>query len=307
MSVYFDDDLQLNKISKLLGAILEQGNTATINAALTALGQVGYDTTLLRAKIFNGSTAGILLERGDIDVDTTFGSPSNTKVPSTQALVTYIGNLVAGGTRIRGSVTLTSAGAYPVATASSYTNGTQVGNGSGTGPAITAGDAWYIGNAASFQMGPTSTKLVEQGDLVIALTNGATNIDAQWLILDSDTNLANTTTAGLILLATLVQIQANAGGDANNGVTVSNLNSFLNNPESGDAAARYQKKTVINQTLNNGANTVTHNKNTRNLQVSFINAGTSDNVQMGWTASTVNTITVNRVGGSVSFNIIISY
>lgn len=85
-------------------------------------------------------------------------------------MVTYIANLIASGTRIRGSVTLTST--YPVATASSYTNGTQTGNGSGVANAIKAGDAWYVGNSASFQMGPTATNLVKQGDLVIGVLGG---------------------------------------------------------------------------------------------------------------------------------------
>jgi hypothetical protein len=307
MAINIEDDLQLGKLSKLLGAILEQGDTATINAALTALGQIGYDTTLLRAKVHNGTTQGILLERGDIDNDSAFAAPSTTTVPSTQAMVTYIGNLLAGGTRIRGQVTLTAASTYPVATAASYTNGTQTGNGSGTANAIKAGDAWYVGNAASFQMGPTSGKLVEQGDLVIALTDGATNIDANWLVLDADTNNATTTTAGLIILSTLAQIRTNAGGDADKAVTVSTLNSFLASPEAGDANAIYSKKTVITQTLNSGANTVTHNKGTQNLQVMFINATTNAHTVMGWTASTTNAITVNRVGGSQSFRIVINY
>lgn len=307
MAIPVQDDLDLGKVSKLLSALLEQGNTATIDAALTALGQIGYDTTLLRAKIFNGTSVGILLEQADIDTDTTFASPSNTKVPSTQALVTYIGNLLAGGTRIRGSVTLTSASTYPVGTAASYTNGTQVGNSSGTANAIKAGDAWYVGNTSSFQMGPTSGHLVAAGDLVIALTDGATNVDSGWLVLQDNTDLASTTLAGSVLLATLAQIQSNGGGDANNAITVSTLNSFLATPESGDANAKFVKRTVITQTLNFGSNTVTHNKGTQNVMVTFINATTNANTVMGWVASTTNTITVNRTGGSQSFRIIIEY
>lgn len=308
MAIPFDDDLQLGKISKLLGALLEQGNTATINAALTALGQIGYDTTLLRSKVFDGTTAQILLQRNDIDTDSSFASPSNTAVPSTQAVVTYIGNLLAGGTRIRGSVTLTAASTYPVGTAASYTNGTQVGNGSGTANAIKAGDAWYVGNTSSFQMGPTSTNLVEKGDLVIALTDGAGNLDAQWLVLDSDTNDATTTTAGLVILATLAQIQGDAGGDADKAVTVGALNDYVAAPESADAAAKVMKSTKITQTLNNGSNTVTHSKNTRDIvDVTFQNATTFENVVMGWTASSLNAITVTRTGVSQSFNIFIEY
>jgi len=308
MAIPFDDDLQLGKISKLLGALLEQGNTATINAALTALGQIGYDTTLLRAKIFDGTSTQILLQRNDIDTDSSFASPSNTQVPSTQAVVTYIGNLLAGGTRIRGSITLTSASTYPVADAGDYTNGTQVGDGSGAGPAIKAGDAWYVGNTASFQMGPTATNLVEKGDLVIALTDGAGNLDNQWLVLDADTNDATTTTVGLVMLATLAQIQGNAGADADKAITVATLNSFFAAPESTDAAAKVMKSTKITQTLNNGSNTVTHSKNTRDIvNVTFQNATTFENTVMGWTASSLNAITVTRAGGSQSFNIFIEY
>lgn len=308
MAIPIEDDLDLGKISKLLNALLQQGNTATINAAITALGQIGYDTTLLRAKIFNGTSVGIILEQGDIDTDTAFTSPSNTKVPSTQAVVTYIANLIASGTKIRGSVTLTSASAYPVGLASSYVNGTQTGNGSGASNAIKSGDAWYVGNAASFQMGPTVGNKVSKGDLAIALTDGAGNLDAQWLVLNSNVDSATTSIAGVVLLATLAKIQGNAGADADAAVTTATLNSFLLNPESGDAAAKYARNTTITQTLTAGSNTVTHNKNTQAIRnVLFQNATTFAFTQMGWTASTVNTITVTRTGPSQSFNIFITY
>lgn len=299
------DDLDLGKVSKLLGALLEQGNTATIDAALTALGQIGYDTTLLRAKIYNGTSVGILLERGDIDTDTSFTSPSNTKVPSTQAVVTYIANLIASGTRIRGSVTLTTASTYPVATAAAYTNGTQTGNGSGAGPIIKAGDAWYVGNTSSFQMGPTSGNTVKKGDLVVALSDSAGNVDASWLILQSNVDEATTSLAGLVILTTLALLQAGTGDTV---VTAGTLTSFLDNPESGDVTSKYVRSTEITQTLNFGSNTVTHNKGTQRIKsVTFLNASTFARTDMGWTASTVNTITVTRTGLSQSFIIIIEY
>lgn len=308
MALIMDDDLQLGKVSKLLGALLEQGNTAAINAALSALGQIGYDTTLLRSKIFDGTTAQIILQNNDIDTDTTFASPSNSKVPSTQAVVTYIANLIASGTKIRGSITLTSASTYPVATATGYLNGTQTGNGSGAANAIRAGDAWYVGNAASFQMGPTAANKVSKGDLVIALTDGAGNLDAQWLVLQSNVDIATTSIAGVVLLTTLAKLQANAGADADAAVTTATLNAFLLNPESADALAKFTKRTKITQLLTTGSNTVTHNKNTQDIvNVTFINASTLANTEMGWTASTVNSITINRTGAAQSFIILIEY
>lgn len=306
--INFDDDLDLGKVSKLLNALLHQANTATIDAALTTLGQIGFDTTIDKVKIKGTAAIKTLLDLSDLDNDSTFASPSAIKAPTTQAMVTYISNLIASGTRIRGSINLTSASTYPVATAANYINGAQVGNGSGAANAIKTGDAWYVANAASFQMGPTATNKVKNGDLVIALTDGATNIDASWLVLQSNVDLATTSIAGLVLLATLAKIQGNAGVDADAVVTVATINAFLSAPESGDATAKYVKRTKIVQTLTNGSNTVTHNKNTQDiLNVLFQNASTLAFTSMGWTASTVNAITVTRTGGSQSFNIFIEY
>jgi hypothetical protein len=306
MAIPMHDDLQLGKVSKLLGALLEQDTTANINAALTVLGQLGYDTDLKRAKIFDGISAEYLLQQNDISTDSTFATPSNTEVPSTQAVVTYIGNVIAAGTRIRGSVTMTTAGTYPLADASLYASGTQIGDGSGAGPTIKTGDAWYIGQAQSYQMGPTAGKLVKQGDMVIALADGAGNNDAQWLVLQANVDMATTTVPGLVLLTTLAKLQANAGADADNAVTVSTLRSYLANPESADAAANYYKTTKITQSMSNGPNTVTHNKNTQDIaHVSFRVA--NQEVQMGWTAATVNTLTVNRTAGTATVDTFITY
>lgn len=306
MAIPIQDDLDLNKVSKLLSALLEQNTTANIDAALTVLGQIGYDTTLLRAKIYDGSSAKYLLQQNDISTDTTFSSPSNTTVPSTQAVVTYIANVIAAGTRIRGSVTMTSASTYPVADASTYVNGTQIGNGSGAGPAIKTGDAWYIGQAQSYQMGPTSGNLVKQGDMVIALADGAGNVDAQWLVLQANVDLATTTVPGLVLLTTLAKLQANAGADADAAVTTATLRSYLLNPESADSAANYYKTTKITQAFITGSNTVTHNKNTQDIaNVSF--RISNQEVQMGWTASTANSITVNRTAAGATVDVYITY
>jgi hypothetical protein len=305
----FLDDLDGGKVSKLMNMLLQQGNTAAIAAAVTALGQIGYDTTKLRAVAFNGTTLGILMEQGDIDPDGTFSAPSNTKVPSTQAVVTYISNLIASGTRIRGSVTLTTASTYPVGLASAYVSGTQVGNGSGASNTVKSGDAWYAQNTAYYQMGPTATNLVIKNDLIIALVDGAGNTDAGWLVLASNIDLATTSVPGIMLLATLAKIQGNAGADANSAITIALLNSFLATPESGDAASKYAKRTIITQSLTNGSNTVTHTKNTQNISsVMFQNTTTLGEERMGWVASTVNTITVTRVGATAqSYNIFITY
>lgn len=305
MAIIIGGNLDLGKVSQLLNSIIHNDTTDNIDAVLTVKGQIGYDTTLNKLKVSDGTNPIIQLDRTDIDTDTALSSPSNTTVPSTQAIKTYIANQITSATNLRGSVTLTSASTYPTATAAAYTNGTQVGDGSGLGPTIKKGDAWYVANVASFQMGPTSTNLVKKGDLVIAIADAAGNLDAQWLILQANVDSATTTIAGIVLLATLATIQ---GGIGDTVVTASTLPTYLNNPESGSAESKYTKVIKIVQTLNNGANTVTHSKGTQDIaNVTFINAATFADTKMGWTASSIDDITVNRTGGSQLFNIFIKY
>ena len=94
--------------------------------------------------------------------------------------------------------------------------------------------------------------------------------------------------------------------DADAAVTTATLRSYLLNPESADSAANYYKTTKITQAFITGSNTVTHNKNTQDIaNVSF--RISNQEVQMGWTASTANSITVNRTAAGATVDVYITY
>jgi len=99
MAFKLGDDLDGGKISRLLNMLLHTGNTAAIDAALTVLGQFGYDTTMNRVKTTDGTTIQIYLSRADVLNDTSMGggSPSGTYPTSQAAVKTYIDTLFATG------------------------------------------------------------------------------------------------------------------------------------------------------------------------------------------------------------------
>lgn len=99
MAFKLGDDLDGGKLSHLLNMLLQTGNTAAIDAALTALGQIGYDTDMSRLKTTNGTTIQIYLTRSDVKNDTSLGGGSPSAVyPTTEAAVkTYIDTLFSTG------------------------------------------------------------------------------------------------------------------------------------------------------------------------------------------------------------------
>ena len=64
MSFQAGDSIDFGKTSKLLNVILHTGNTAAIDAALTTLGQLGFDTDMSRLKTSNGENLLLSLEGG---------------------------------------------------------------------------------------------------------------------------------------------------------------------------------------------------------------------------------------------------
>ena len=99
MAFKLGDDLDGGKLSHLLNMLLQTGNTAAIDAALTALGQIGYDTTMNRIKTTDGTTIQIYLSRADVLNDTSMGggSPSATYPTSQAAVKSYIDTLFSTG------------------------------------------------------------------------------------------------------------------------------------------------------------------------------------------------------------------
>jgi hypothetical protein len=215
--------LDFKKVAKILNVLLHSDTTANIDAALTALGQLGYDTTLLRAKIYDGVAVRKLLQDNDIDIDGTMAANSDSVVPSQKAVRTYISAQVQSGVKIRGSLTITANPAdYPKGDAATAVNATQVGNGSGAGPTIKAGDAWSI-KGGEHTIGPNLIA-VNTGDLLIALNDGSGNLDTDWLILEKNDTDSTTANKGLVQLATRAEAEAQV--DQNKAVTPFGLQDF---------------------------------------------------------------------------------
>lgn len=93
-----NSDLDFQKSSKLLNALLQSGTTSNLTSILTALGQLAYDTQLLRCYIRDSTGNRKLLQDNDISIDTTLGgsTPSDSVLASQKAIKAYITSLGVG-------------------------------------------------------------------------------------------------------------------------------------------------------------------------------------------------------------------
>lgn len=149
---------------------------------------------------------------------------NNTDATSKQ----YVDGLVAGLIDLRGSFDITTNPAdYPTGDAGNAVNATQVGDGSGPSLTIAKGDAWYIVGGTG-TIGPATSITVEDGDLLVALVDNATNAHADWIILNTNLNIvsATETEAGIVELAT--QAETDAGTNDTTAVTPLKLATYIN-------------------------------------------------------------------------------
>lgn len=158
--------------------------------------QVGYDDTDVNA------TANTIARRDASGYVFTGSTPTD---PNHAVSLAYLNQVTQTGVRIQGSFEITAPLAeFPKASAGSAVGGIQVGDGSETGPAINAGDAWYVVNTGGL-IGPSSAS-VEVGDLIIALVDNAMNVDAHWTIVQNNLTTATTTTPGVMRLASSTDV-----------------------------------------------------------------------------------------------------
>lgn len=105
---------------------------------------------------------------------------------------------------------------YPKGDNTTAVNATQVGDGSGAGPSIMAGDYWYVINngTGTKTVGPTPKQILTNNAILLALVDSATNDDDDWIILEASagSDLAPNV-ASLRTLGTGAQ-QAAAGNDS---------------------------------------------------------------------------------------------
>jgi len=215
MATQQNTDLDFKKKSRLLNVLLQAANETTLSSILTNESQIGYDITNKRIKYKTNTIIQYLLNNSDISTDETLGGTeaSDLVLSSQKATKTYIDNILTSGIRIRGSFEIVRVpdigggfingeAEYPKGDASLSIGGIQVGNGSAPELTIKEGDAWYISNAG----GTMGGKLVNVGDLVIALVNNANNNDNEWLILESNISNATETTVGKTRIATSQEV-----------------------------------------------------------------------------------------------------
>jgi hypothetical protein len=109
----------------------------------------------------------------------------------------------------------TNPGSYPKPNASDAVNAVQIGNGSGVGPSIKAGDYWHVINiSGTDEIGPASRTISNENSVVMAIVDFAGNFDSDWIVLENSYGVDLAAGVGsLRTLGTGAQ-QAAAGNDS---------------------------------------------------------------------------------------------
>lgn len=134
-------------------------------------------------------------------------SNANFSVPNTPTLANhaisldYLNTTLASGVRIVGQITQTGPSHYPKGINTNFVGGIQTGNGTSPGSIIAVGNAWRIATGG-FLMGQPSGRVVESGDIVIAITYNAGNNDNDWIVIQNNIQAATTTIQGSVIIAT---------------------------------------------------------------------------------------------------------
>jgi hypothetical protein len=257
-------NLDLQKSAQLVNALLHKAATATIDAALTVEGQIGYDITTDVIKYFDGTTVQALMRLADVLNDNTLGggSASAVKPPSQVSVKSYVDSAL--------SAITTGLDTYPTvfdaAAASVF-------------PTHVAG-RWYRVSTAGTVLGVA----LEVGDTIYPTQASPSASNAShWYVAQSNVSEASNTIFGIIKVATGTEFTTNDSGAANKALTVSVLNSFL-------ASNPIPKTYVETVNLTNGTVGVTHNLASQSLHVTLTDA--AGPILTDWTYNGNNAINV---------------
>lgn len=251
--------------NKLLKALLEQGNTAAMAAALTGLSQIGFDTTKASPVIYDGSAVRKILLENDISSEALGTAVTNSRLLVTPTSIkTYVDSLI-------------SSGQSPISDFNATTNTTFPSG-------ATLANRYRVTVAGTLT--GASNVILQVGDVIFPRTNTPSTTDANdWVVVQGNSDLATTTVLGLVMLATLTEVQNNTGGAANKALTVSVFNSYET------ANPRLKKYSATITSLTVGANTVTHNLGSTDVQAKFYVG--SNSLILSYSPATNNTITIN--------------
>jgi hypothetical protein len=277
--------------AKLAAGAVTDAKITTNTIALNKITQIGSLKVLGN---LSGATANV--SEVSVITDTTLSTATNTNLPTSSAVKGYVDAAIAGLGNLEGGWNASS-GTFPVAA-----GGTK------------KGDYWYVTTA-----GTTGGVTFSVGDVIIAkVDNASTTLASDWIQLETNQNLATTTTPGIIQLATDAEVQT--GTDSQKAVVPSSLSArTATETRTGIAEIATQAETdagtddtrivtplklttfINNRTGGYATNvgnaaatsfTVTHNLNTRDVTVAIYDNTTYDLVYADVAVTTVNTITV---------------
>lgn len=268
--IFRDYDFNRNK---LLKSVLEGDITANLTSILTVLGQIGYDTTLLRAKIFDGSAIRYLLQNNDLDTDITLAANSDARIATQKATKAYVDNLFTSGNSVAQAFDASVATTFPVGVATDKYRVTVPGTVQGV--ALEVGDVFYPKVAT-----PTA-------------------VAADWYVVQANTDQATETVVGLIKIAT--QVLADAGVNDLTAVTPLKLKTMLGNNK---YVRQYTQSVVLTA---NTVSTITHALSAANSGKSVIASAvlSSDGTEVEIELTPASTNTINAVA-SASITVILT-
>jgi len=269
-------DIDFGKSSKALNLVLHTGNTATIDAVLTVLGMFGYDTTTKRVKSTDGTTIVQYLVTADVlnANDLGGGSPSTT-LPATQASVkSYIDSVVSSGAQPFSDFDASAGTDFPSGATLQSRYRVSVA-GTKHGIVLVVGDTFFP-----------------------KVANPSVSTASDWVFVQANVDAASGSVLGLVkLVADLSELTTNAGGDANDVVTVSVFNAY--------EAARPRVKIYTTTTnIASGANGITHNLGTTNI-IDVTARDANGPIDFMWSITNSNAISVDasKAYNTTTFNI----
>jgi hypothetical protein len=250
----------------LKNLVFERAVTSTINAALTEMGQAGYDTTLLRLKIFDGTTVRKFLQDNDISTDVTLGgsSTSDILVASQKAVKAYIDSVSSSGLNPFSDFNAAAASGFPASS--------------------TLKDRYRVTTAATLFATTVNETILQVGDVLQPrVASASTTTASDWIVIQGNADKATNSVLGLILIGTLAELNANLSANADKAVTISVFNAY-------EAANPRVKKYTTTVNLAAGSTGITHNLNSTTPSVDLYDA--SGPIWADWSVTSANVVTI---------------